>query len=151
MKTKRTMRAVIGESRSNASIPRDKELTGACSYVVSTPNGLREVITVRCYMSRSRSASTVYACVWIKRADGERNSGSGSAGGWGYCKRSTAVGVALRDAGVTLYGSPYKHTMPRPLSKEFYLDGTGTSGFDTVFQAIARAAGYRGRGLLIQH
>ena len=60
----------------------------------------RNPVTLRIYMGRSRTASVVYASVWIHTRDGRYLSGTGKAGGYGYCKRSSAAREALRSAGI---------------------------------------------------
>lgn len=70
-----------------------KELARAWSYIV----GKKEVLVVRWYMGRSRTASRVYCTIW-----GSRFSGTGHAGGYGYDKFSAAFQKACQDAGITL-------------------------------------------------
>lgn len=61
-------------------------------------------VTLRIYFA----GSTAYACVWIhsqwkgKKMVNNSASGSAKAGGWGYCKRSSASAHALINAGVKL-------------------------------------------------
>ena len=58
-------------------------------------------VTVRVYMGRSSSASTVYATIWARSRDGKLHmSGTGSAGGGGYHKESAAINSAMVDAGI---------------------------------------------------
>jgi len=58
------------------------------------------IVDVRVYQGRAASASTVYAVVWIK---GDKwGVGAGSAGGYGYDKRSSAIAEALINAGLKL-------------------------------------------------
>ena len=71
------------------------------TYKVIDKKTEREIILIRVYMGRSRNAQTVKASVWVNGIkDNKRPSdwsqwgstaGHGSAGGWGYCKKSTAV------------------------------------------------------------
>jgi len=141
------IKASIVKKQENAKCLDNKELVSAFSLVVRMPDGsMREVITARCYMGRSASASVVHAVLWVRCKDGEWTSGSGHAGGYGYHKESAAIADAISSAGVTL----------QDLENDckdhwFYLGGTGTSYYPQVFEAIARAAGYRGRTLLISH
>jgi len=141
------IKASIVKKAENAKRPDNKELVSAYSLVVRLPSGdMREVITVRCYMGRSASASVVHAVLWVRCADGEWTSGSGSAGGYGYHKESAAIADAIKSAGIDL----------RDLENDckdhwFALGGTGTSYYPQVFDAIARAAGYHGRTLLVSH
>jgi hypothetical protein len=131
----------------------DMELVSTYQLVANHKGELREVITVRLYMGRSRSASVVHASVWITCADGSDRSGRGDAGGYGYCKQSSAIGVALRAAGVALYGSPYGRYSGEAvdMKKMFYMDGTGTSAMGEILAAVARAAGYRGAMILVSN
>jgi hypothetical protein len=141
------IKAQIVKKAENARRPDNKELVSAYSLVVRLPSGeMREVITVKCYMGRSASASVVHAVLWVKCADGHWTSGSGSAGGWGYHKESAAISDAISSAGIELkdVGNDRKDHW-------FDLGGTGGSYYPQVFEAIARAAGYRGRTLLVSH
>jgi hypothetical protein len=141
------IKAQIVKKAENAKRPDNKELVSAYSLVVRLPSGeMREVITVKCYMGRSASASVVHAVLWVKCADGHWTSGSGSAGGWGYHKESAAIADAIKSAGIEL-----KDIKNGRKDHWFDLGGTGTSYYPQVFEAIARAAGYRGRTLLINH
>lgn len=95
--------------------------------VLAVVNGeIRELIVYRAYMGRSRSASQVYATIWIHDgAAGIHCSGSGSAGGYGYNKESAAAYEAARDAG---------------FSFDRCLSGTGQ--IDQMLAAMAAALGY---------
>lgn len=142
------IKASIIKKVENAKRPDNKELVSAYSLVVRLPSGeLREVITVSCYMGRSASASVVHAVMWVKCVDGEWTSGSGSAGGYGYHKESAAIADAISSAGIEL------QDLDRTDRKDrwFDLSGTDTSYYLQVFEAIARAAGYHGRTLLVSH
>jgi hypothetical protein len=141
------IKAQIVKKAENARRPDNKELVSAYSLVVRLPSGeMREVVTARCYMGRSASASVVHAVLWVKCADGHWTSGSGSAGGYGYHKESAAIASAISSAGIELkdVGNDRKDHW-------FDLGGTGGSYYPQVFEAIARAAGYRGRTLLVSH
>ncbi len=141
------IKASIVKKAENAKRPDNKEIVSAYSLVVRLPSGeLREVITVKCYMGRSASASVIHAVMWVKCADGHWTSGNGSAGGWGYHKESAAIADAVTSAGIELQDLENDR-------KDHWFDfaGTGTSYYPQVFDAIARAAGYRGRTLLVSH
>jgi len=139
------IKAQIVKKAENAKRPDNKELVSAYSLVVRLPSGeMREVVTVKCYMGRSASASVVHAVLWVKCADGHWTSGSGSAGGWGYHKESAAISDAIKSAGIEL-----KDIKNGRKDHWFDLAGTGGSYYPQVFDAIARAAGYRGRTLLV--
>jgi hypothetical protein len=141
------IKAQIVKKAENARRPDNKELVSAYSLVVRLPSGeMREVVTARCYMGRSASASVVHAVLWVRCADGHWTSGSGHAGGYGYHKESAAIADAIKSAGIELkdVGNDRKDHW-------FDLGGTGGSYYPQVFDAIARAAGYRGRTLLVSH
>lgn len=141
------IKAQIVKKAENAKRPDNKELVSAYSLIVRLPSGeMREVITVKCYMGRSASASVVQAVLWVKCADGHWTSGSGHAGGYGYHKESAAIVDAIRSAGIEL-----KDMENDRKDHWFDLAGTGTSYYPQVFEAIVRAAGYRGRTLLVSH
>jgi hypothetical protein len=59
------------------------------------------VIDCRLYMGRSSNSSVVYCCIWVA-GKGLYFSGSGHAGGYGYDKRSAAVGDAIHSMGIKL-------------------------------------------------
>lgn len=139
------IKAQIVKKAENAKRPDNKELVSAFSLVVRLPSGdLREVVTARCYMGRSANASVVHAVIWVRCADGHWTSGSGSAGGYGYHKESAAIADAVKSAGIELKDLDRK-------DRWFDFGGTGHSYYPQVFEAIARAAGYRGRTLLVKH
>jgi len=141
------IKASIVKKAENARRPNNKELVSAYSLVVRLPSGeMREVITVRCYMGRSTSASVVHAVMWVKCADGHWTSGSGHAGGYGYHKESAAIADAVKSAGIELQDMENDRK-----DHCFDLGGTDTSYYSQVFEAIARAADYRGRTLLASH
>jgi hypothetical protein len=82
----------------------------------------------------------VYASVWLNApSHGTRGglwtSGSGSAGGGGYCKRSAAIGDAFTAAGFKL-------------SQDVH--GRGMSVIHEAMEAIGRACGFR-RFLIVEH
>ena len=146
------IKAQIVKKAENAKRPDNKELVSAYSLVVRLPSGeLREVITVKCYMSRSASASVVHAVLWVRCKDGEWTSGSGSAGGYGYHKESAAIAGAVKSAGIELKDLE-RNDDARHLPRHYFdFGGTGESYYPQVFDAIARAAGYHGRTLLVSH
>lgn len=142
------IKASIINKQDNARRPDKKELVSAYSLIVRMPSGeLREVVTAKCYMGRSASASVVYVVLWVRCADGEWTSGSGSAGGYGYHKESAALADAVKSAGIELKDMD---RTDRP-DRWFDFGGTGESYYPQVFDAIARAAGYRGRTLFVSH
>ena len=118
------MKATIGKNVSNAiNYKGEKELMKTFNVVTDT---LKEIITVRCYMGRSSSASTVYASIWIN-ASGIYTSGKGKAGGYGYHKESAAIAEAIESAGITLDAN---------------ISGVGDGAICAALEAIARALGF---------
>ena len=105
----------------------EKELCGTYNIMAIYKGRMVTAVTCRIYMGRSRSASTVYATVWLHGKE-YQGSGSGQAGGYGYHKESAAVDIALCMAGVTLSRS---------------VSGTGET--ESALEATARALGYRGQ------
>lgn len=162
------MKAVITKQVSNAyNYSRDKELVSAYS-VIGTLNGeKREIVCCRAYMGRSASASVVYASLWV-HAGNLCTSGKGSAGGYGYHKTSAAIGGAISNAGIELYGDVYggsswnhaenRAYTPKELAanrrkankSRAYIGGVGDGAVRDALLAIAKAAG--GRNLfLVSH
>ena len=87
---------VPSDRADKANIDYDNKLRLCAWVVVGTMGDI--MARAVCYKSSMRS-NTVYANVWIYDEYGAC-SGSGKAGGYGYCKISAAVGDALYDAGV---------------------------------------------------
>jgi hypothetical protein len=130
------MQAIITNQVSNAiNYGNKKEMVSAYSAVGVINGELREVVTVRCYMGRSSSASVVYASIWVHTPNGYTG-GKGKAGGYGYCKESAAIGEAITSAGIELSQS---------------IDGRGVSAIREAMEAIAIACGVNGEVLIITH
>ena len=118
------MKATIGKTVSNGvNYGDNKELIRTYNVVT---DALKEIITVRCYMGRSSSASVVYASIWIN-AHGIHTSGKGQAGGYGYDKTSAAIAEAIESAGITL---------------DTGISGVGDCAIREALKAIARALGF---------
>lgn len=103
-------------SRKVLAVPHDPD-----AHVVT-------LIDLRLWMGRSRCASVVYASVWVSRPTkggygSLERSGTGAAGGYGYCKQSAAACDALSSAGVGV--KPY---MPH---------GSGMSEVDRLLRELA--------------
>lgn len=115
---------------------------------------LRECLTARTYFAhRADGMRPLRACVWVPgcRATGSPYiSGRGSASGCGYHKESQALADAIESAGVHLFGDQYRRDATRNKDR-LYFGGTGSSGYREIFEAIARAQGFRGPFLLISH
>jgi hypothetical protein len=159
----------------------DKETIQTLNVVALIKGHLRTVVTCRCYMGRSSKASSVYASIWVSMQPylsedksylgfRESTSGTGSAGGWGYHKSSSAIGAAISNAGIELYGSPYgeprawhdtegRAKTPAELRAEkrkadkqrCYIGGCGDSSVEMALIAIAQAVcGSRAKLLLVR-
>ena len=121
------MKATFNGIKHNAiNYGAQKEMIATWNVIVDSNDGLRDIITARCYMGRSTNASTVYASIWVHSTD-HRTNGTGKAGGYGYHKQSAAVSDAIRSAGITL-------------SKD--ISGAGDSAIESALKAIAQALGY---------
>lgn len=92
---------------------------------------MRAIVTLRIYWP----ASVCYAALWVN-GDEVHTSGTGSAGGGGYCKASAAASEAIESAGFTL-------------SKNIH--GVGTSAIREAVLALAEAAGYPDARLHVAH
>lgn len=82
---------------------------------------------VDCRLYQPGRSSTCYCCLWVSAPD-KYKSGSGTAGGYGYHKASSAVGSAVRNAGFSL---------------DKYIDGVGDKAIEGALLAVARCV--RGR------
>jgi len=92
----RTYRYDIKESRKTAIASiRSKEII--CGYKALEKSSGISKIDVRVYMGRSPRASSHYAIVWLHGEESYR--GIGTAGGYGYDKRSASISEALADLG----------------------------------------------------
>lgn len=166
------MKAIFKKPVSNAvNHSREKEIVGAYSVLGKINGEMREILTARAYMGRSRSASTVYASIWVHGLTADTcTSGKGSAGGYGYHKESAAFAEAISSANIELWGSNYadvprwNHEAAREYTpqevrkikrqqekKRAYISGCGDSSMRAAFEAIARAAGARGKLVFVSH
>lgn len=102
-----------------------KELVSTWNVIVNDNGKLINLITVRCYMGRSSSASVVYATVWVH--GDHYTSGTGKAAGYGYHKQSAAIGDAIENAGIEMSES---------------INARGDSAITEALEAIARAMGF---------
>lgn len=92
--------------------------------VLDADNRLRELATIRWHMSPR--GSRVRCNLWI-HSPGLHARGSGSAGGYGYCKRSAAASDAFAHAGITFDAD---------------MNGAGMGMVRDALEAIARHFGY---------
>lgn len=107
------------------------------------PNEMHAVVTIRIYWPGD---VTCYACAWMqhrepfgKSADGYNEThvnGSGSAGGYGYCKQSAAAGEAIANAGFELSES---------------ISGRGESAIKSAVLAIASTCGWPEARIHVSH
>ena len=122
------MKAILPErGLSNArNYSGKKELISVYDLVAYKDGKLHHLMTIRSWMGRSKTASTVYSSIWV-HAQGYWTSGTGTAGGWGYHKTSAAAGYAIRSAGITL---------------DEIIDGRGDQAIREAMEAIALALGF---------
>ena len=131
-----------GDFRNAKNLLTDKKLARAWSAVVLSPRlggepYMRELLTVHWYQGRTRSASRIYCSVWLHGGHtAEGRSGHGQAGGGGYCEFSAAFANACRSAGIIL---------------DQEIHGLGMSSVREAIEAIAKACGYGGDILLVEH
>lgn len=125
--------AILSAERENGkNLGQEKETVETFNLVVRTPDeGMFTAVTLRLYMGRSRGASTVYASIWVhgQYSGGApyHTAGHGSAGGYGYCKRSAAAACAIKSAGIELHKS---------------ISGVGHGAIQDAIRAIGTAMGY---------
>lgn len=86
------------------------------------PGEAHSIATLRLYWP----ASACYACLWVY-SEAAHTQGSGKAGGYGYCKASSAAGQAIRNAGFTLERS---------------IDGVGIDAIREAMKALAVELGH---------
>jgi hypothetical protein len=157
MKTRVTLKATIGTPNAKKSARQESTpLAGSGSLVAMRNGELMEVITVRTYYNPKGSGmQPVRASVWITPATDTGKdwpNGRGDAGGCGYHKESAAIAEAIDNAGILLWGEPYRYSAePVDFKKRAYFGGTGASAYPEIFKAIARAVGYRGRMAWVSH
>jgi hypothetical protein len=105
------------------------EIDDSTKYVYKPQNGSRpvsEIVDLRIWGPASKNGSTVYASVWV-HGNEYHLGGHGKAGGYGYCKASSAADCAIRDAGIEL---------------EHRIDGVGLEAVERAVYAIGVALGY---------
>jgi hypothetical protein len=111
----------------------EKELIEAFSLVAFYKGQLEEVVCMRGYMARSKTASVYYASIWVRDRINDRwYSGTGQAGGYGYHRGSAALDYAIKSAGITLSRSIH-----------------GTGEMEEALEAIAKAVYPRAKKWLV--
>lgn len=140
------MKAIITKQVSNAhNYGGEKETVNTMKAAVTHKGAVIVPVEIRFYMGRSRSASTVYASIWVHDAKSNiYTSGKGSAGGWGYHKESAAAAEAISSAGIELWGSPYAGR-EGDMKKRAHIGGCGEQSVEEALRAIVKALGYRGK------
>ena len=106
----------------------DKEVINHYHAIGLIDGELTPLVDCRLYMSRSGDgASPVYCALWLLYGENGYSSGRGTASGYGYYhKRSSAVGQAIRSAGIKLDGN---------------IEGVGDDAVKDALTAIAEACG----------
>ncbi len=124
------MQAKLLSQNSNArNYATEKEQIGYYKLIAFAQDTFRELVDVRVYAGRSRSASTVYASIWVHSKD-YYTSGTGRAGGGGYHKSSAAIAEAIASAGIEL---------------DHDISGRGDSAVREALHAIGSALGFETR------
>lgn len=90
---------------------------------------IREIAQLRFYQPKY----DCYACFWI---NSKGASGSGRAGGGGYCKQSASAAYAINSAGIELSEA---------------IDGRGIQAVESALLAIGEALGLKGCKVLTSH
>jgi len=102
-------------------------------YSIIDPRTGAAIVTLRLYWT---GGSRWYACLWILDYETRTyGSGSGYAGGYGYCKQSAAASSAIDAAGITLAQR---------------IDGVGTEAIREALIAIAAKLHPR-RKMILHH
>jgi hypothetical protein len=117
-------------ARKENALYREYAALVPCSYRKEEPTA---AVTLRLYWP----GSVCYAALWVRFADDRpQASGTGSAGGGGYCKASASAGDAIRNAGFTLSSR---------------IDGVGEDAIREAVLALAKAAGHKNAKIHIAH
>jgi hypothetical protein len=132
-----------GHHQNGRNLYGQKEQTSSYSVVGIYKGEIVSPVTVRVWMGRSSNASTVYASVWLSgvKDSSFHSSGHGTAGGYGYCKESTAIGEALHSAGITLHRG----------NDRSYIGGVGSYAIRESLEAIAKGLGIRSKIRIIEN
>ena len=107
------------------------------------PNGIVKAnlsvcVTARWYRSARKDSQMIYCCLWVFGKDNSAvgyRSGSGSAGGYGYCKRSAAFADALQNAG---FKTPFDS-----------ISGAGMYAVDDAIKGIGLLLGYNVDNMIV--
>lgn len=133
MDNKATIYINRGEGKFNPNHRKQSDFNAEYS-AIDRQSG-RKSVTLRTYFTGAR----FYACIWFMGdVNGAHvyNSGSGFAGGGGYCRESAAAASAIESAHVAL---------------ENDISGMGTSQIEGAVLAIAAALGHKNQLFVKAH
>ena len=105
--------------------PSDRKEKGYSGTFLVVDKDFNEKVNCRIYWTETRC----YCCLWVSDVDGYQ-SGSGWAGGYGYCKESAAVQQAIDNAGYRLYQDKKR--------KHCSISGVGREAIESALRAIGR-------------
>ena len=110
------------------NLSHEKEVVQVRNLIAFDGEKFHELVTVRWYMSRSRTADRVYCSIWVTgKVFGDYTAGHAFTSGYGFCKQSDAFERALNSAGI--YSS-------EPIS------GRGMSTVDDFLEVMGKHAGF---------
>lgn len=115
---------------------RKRELIRVAVVYGVVDGEIKELAWANFYAGKSREASTVYCDFGIRGA--LYRTANGKAGGYGYEKKSAALGTALTAAGVEFYGDVYGE-MPCK-NQRAYIAGVGESAIESALLAVGKMA-----------
>lgn len=122
------------EKPTSNEVPRHldaKERIESRELIAFKDSEFKSLITARWYMGKSNTASKVYCALWVKIPNADWGSdfanGVGDAGGYGYCKQSSAYSAALSKAGIKCSEG---------------ISGRGMSTVEDSMMALAKSLGY---------
>lgn len=117
------------EKPTSNDVPRHldaKERIESRELIAFKDGEFKSLVTARWYMGKSSTASKVYCALWVKTPDAWAN-GVGDAGGYGYCKQSSAYSEALSKAGIKCSEG---------------ISGRGMSTVEESMMALAKGLGF---------
>lgn len=124
-----------GQHNNGRNYADDKETVLSLTAVAIASDGkIKQPVKIRCYKGRSSSANCVYCSVWVGYYN-FHTSGHGSAGGYGYCKKSAAMSDALESAGILL---------------NYSINGRGESAMERAMIDICRELGFTGEIIIVR-
>jgi hypothetical protein len=126
----KVVKIIDGEHKINIKHRRENGFHKSIIVCGIVDGEIRELIDCRFYWP----GTVCYCCLWTHF--GNWNNGSGYAGGYGYCKLSSAAGEAIRNAGYVL---------------EHSIDGVGEEAIKEALLAIAKNYGYTDLKCIVAH